>query len=249
MWAEFATDTKVQSMDETLQRRFVMLLCLHCNGEYERLDADEIACALRISVDEWERTRSVFQRKGFLDENGKIRNWNKRQFKSDTSTERVRKHREEQLKRKGNVSETPSENRLQTTETESKRVPSEPVALKRDDGAVDRVFEHWKLVHGHPKAHLDDKRRKIIRRALTRYSEADLCQAISGYRNSPHHMGQNDTGTVYDSLELFLRDSEHVDRGLKLYAEPPRIDLSPQTRRIISQTENWVPPEVRHAAN
>jgi len=49
MYAEFATDPKVQSMDETLQRRFTMFLCLHCNGEYERLTPDELAFALRIT--------------------------------------------------------------------------------------------------------------------------------------------------------------------------------------------------------
>jgi hypothetical protein len=31
MYSEFATDPKVQSMDETLQRRFTMFLCLHCS--------------------------------------------------------------------------------------------------------------------------------------------------------------------------------------------------------------------------
>lgn len=112
MYAEFATDSKVQSMDETLQRRFIMFLCLQCSGEYERLSDDELAFALRITPAELVNTREVFKQKRFLGDNGKIRSWDKRQYKSDSSTGRVRKHRDklrngdETLR---NVSVTPSE--------------------------------------------------------------------------------------------------------------------------------------------
>ena len=124
------------------------------------------------------------------------------------------------------------------------------VELKLDGNGHDppeRVFVHWRTVHEHPRAQLDAKRRKLILTRLKSYSEADLCQAISGYKHSPYHMGVNPNGTVYDSLELMLRDAEHVDKGLKLYENPPRTDLSEQTRRGIAQTEDWQPPELRRA--
>ena len=113
---------------------------------------------------------------------------------------------------------------------------------------VERIFDHWRSTHCHPKARLDAKRRKLIRAALDGYSEADLCQAISGYRNSPHHMGQNDRATVFDSIELLLRDAEHIDAGLRFYGEPPRTDLSSLSRRNVAAIEDWEPPEVRRAA-
>lgn len=129
------------------------------------------------------------------------------------------------------------------------KVPTEPVTQSvtapQEPGAVEKVFSHWQQVHRKPKARLDDKRREIIRKALKHYSEADLCQSISGYLNSPHHMGQNQNGTVYDSIELFLRDSKHVDDGLKFYAEPPRTDLSATTRRNVAAISTWKPPELR----
>lgn len=112
---------------------------------------------------------------------------------------------------------------------------------------LEEVFEHWKQAHRHPHAKLDDKRRKLLTNALHAYDVATLCQAISGYLNSPHHMGQNDRATVYDDIEIFLRDSKHIDAGLKFYAEPPRGDLSPKTRTIMAATETWVPPESRNA--
>jgi hypothetical protein len=130
-------------------------------------------------------------------------------------------------------------------------VPSEPsVELKLDEDRPDpvrSVFDHWRNIHGHPRAVLDEKRRKLIAARLKDYGEALLCQAISGYKHSPHHMGVNSSGMVYDSLELILRDAAHVDTGVKLYEHPPRTDLAESTRRGIAQTEDWQPPELRRA--
>jgi hypothetical protein len=81
-----------------------------------------------------------------------------------------------------------------------------------------RVFAHWQRVHGKPRAKLDAKRRKLIRTALATYTEADLCLAIDGYKNSPFHMGQNDSKTVHDGIGLMLRDAEHIDAGIR-YAD------------------------------
>lgn len=80
---------------------------------------------------------------------------------------------------------------------------------------VQAVFDHWKVEHKHPRAQLDGKRLKVIRVALKSYSAEQLCQSISGYKKSPHHMGQNDRKTVYDDIEIFLRDAKHIDAGIK----------------------------------
>ena len=136
----------------------------------------------------------------------------------------------------------------QDQDQDRKKVPTEPLSGDAPDReVVDRVFEHWRTVHGHPQAKLDAKRRKLIRDALKGYSEADLCQSISGYKNSPHHQGQNDKATVYDAIELLLRDAKHIDAGLRFYRDPPRTDLSTLTRRNVAAVENWVPPEMRAA--
>ena len=94
-----------------------------------------------------------------------------------------------------------------------------------------------------------DKRRAVIRRALRDYAAATLRETISGYRNSPHHCGQNDRATVYDALELFLRDAQHVDAGLRFADNQPRNDLSALTRRNVAALADWVPPEMRNAAS
>jgi hypothetical protein len=143
MYAEFATDTKVQSMDETLQRRFVMFLCLHCAGEFERLDDDELAFALRISADDLVRTKEVFTRKGFLDADGKIRNWDKRQFKSDNSTERVREHRERKRNEIETFQERPQK-QIQITDTDSEKIQATAAVPPRVEpcefGELKKIF-------------------------------------------------------------------------------------------------------------
>lgn len=92
-YREFAIEPKVQIMSEVMQRRFVMLLCFRVQDELAKWNATEIAFALRISENELSETKSLFIKQGFIDEDWSIINWDKRQYKSDSSTERVRKHR------------------------------------------------------------------------------------------------------------------------------------------------------------
>lgn len=107
-----------------------------------------------------------------------------------------------------------SEKRREETEQSRGRSDQNPVAQERDTGPVERIFEHWRSVFGHPKAQLDAKRRKVIAAGLRSYDEATLCAALSGYKHSPHHMGQNERRTVYDDITLLLRDSTHIEAGL-----------------------------------
>ena len=93
MYGEFATDPKVQSMSEAMQRRLTMLLCLRCSNTLETLLDDEVAFALRIDTEQLAETRVLFQKKGFLGEGWQLANWEKRQKPSDSSADRVAKHR------------------------------------------------------------------------------------------------------------------------------------------------------------
>lgn len=88
--------------------------------------------------------------------------------------------------------------------------------------AVNRIFDHWRKVHEHPKAQLDKKRRALINAALKNYDEQTLKDSISGYRYSPHHKGINERNTAYDTIELMLKDAKHIDMGLQFHAKPPK---------------------------
>lgn len=92
MYSEFLTDPKVQMLSEADQRRYIMLLCLRCNGDVT-LHETEIAFQLRISNEEWANTKAVLLEKSLIDERNNPTNLDKRQFRSDSSAERVSKHR------------------------------------------------------------------------------------------------------------------------------------------------------------
>ncbi|WP_254226305.1 hypothetical protein [Burkholderia multivorans] len=94
LYHEFSTDPKVQSMSEAMQRRLVMLMCLRCSNTLETLQEQDICFALRISETKLAETKALFIRKRFIDEGWNILQWDKRQKPSDSSTERVRRHRE-----------------------------------------------------------------------------------------------------------------------------------------------------------
>jgi hypothetical protein len=99
-YAEFASDPKVQAMSEPMQRRLVMLFCLHCSGDLAKLTDEELALAMRISPKDLEKTREMFRRKGFIADTWVPKNWHKRQDPSDpTAAERMRRFRKLQLER------------------------------------------------------------------------------------------------------------------------------------------------------
>jgi hypothetical protein len=126
MYAEFATDPKVQMLSEAMQRRLLMILCLRCSNTLVTLQPDEIAFQMRISETDLEATKAAFVAKGFIDNEWNVLNWEKRQFASDSSAARVAKHRALQKEKQEhgcNVTETKS-NALDTdteADTDKKR--------------------------------------------------------------------------------------------------------------------------------
>jgi len=149
LYSEFASDPKVQSMSEPMQRRLIMLFCLRCGNVLETLHEDEIIFALGITAEEWEETKQLFVSKCFIRFiSGKcnINNWNKRQFISDSSTDRVRKYRaknETLQKRCESVTVTPPDTDTDTDteeEKEDKRIIATPKKKSTDLEKADPLY-------------------------------------------------------------------------------------------------------------
>lgn len=90
-YAEFEDDPKVQMLSEEMQRRLALLFCERCKEE-KRTDAER-AFKWHISPGQLAETKALFLEKEFIDQKWNLLNWNKRQFVSDSSTERVRRFR------------------------------------------------------------------------------------------------------------------------------------------------------------
>lgn len=76
---------------------------------------------------------------------------------------------------------------------------------------VEQVFAAWTAARDGGRGVLTDQRRRLIVSALKAYDLADCVDAVRGWRHSPHHRGDNKQGRVYDSIELLLRDAEHIE--------------------------------------
>ena len=118
LYAEFATDPKMQMMSEAYQRRFIMLLCLRCCNVSVTLHETEVAFQLRISDAEWAETKAEFLAKNLITEDNRPTAWDKRQFVSDSSAARVAAHRERK-KTAGNVTVTLQKRKCNAVDTDT----------------------------------------------------------------------------------------------------------------------------------
>lgn len=83
---------------------------------------------------------------------------------------------------------------------------------KRKPSGVDVVFAAWQESTGRKRTVLDERRRRLIRKALAVYPLEDVLAAVEGWKHSAHHRGENDRETVYNDLGLLLRNGENVER-------------------------------------
>lgn len=118
-YAEFLNDPKIISCSERDQRRLVCVLCVKCTTErMSELSDAEMALAIRVKPSSLAATKKLFVSKGFIDEHWNVLNWDKRQFRSDDVTERVRRYRSLQ-KRYSNVTVTAPEQSRTDTDTDT----------------------------------------------------------------------------------------------------------------------------------
>ena len=105
------------------------------------------------------------------------------------------------------------------------------VAVNDDTDDVRAVFDAWVQSTGKTRAVLDSKRRARIVGALKNFTVDELVDAVRGWRHSPHHRGENERRTVYNDLDLLLRDAARIEkfrdleRGAAMPA-PPRASKS-----------------------
>lgn len=111
-YSEALDDPKVQRLAPHLFKAWVNLLCLASTADGKLPSIDDIAFRLRVSAADAEQQISDLIIAGLIDvtQRGRVpHNWNSRQFVSDSSTERVRKHRKINAVTRCNVSETADE--------------------------------------------------------------------------------------------------------------------------------------------
>jgi len=127
LYDDTINDPKILKMSETMRWHWIAMLCVASKNDGTLPTLEDVAIELRVTAAKATEIISTLVKSGLLDktETGfSPHNWNGRQYKSDVSTDRVKRFR----KRKGSVSgnvpptvtETPPE-----TDTESEQKDSE----------------------------------------------------------------------------------------------------------------------------
>ena len=124
---------------------------------------------------------------------------------------------------------------------EGEREGKETLVEQEPLDPVKVIFQFWQKVMDSPKSVLDDKRKRLIVKALRGYSPSDICKAIRGCSKTPHNMGQNDSKTKYNGLGLILRDADHIDRFIRNDAGQARASAGNES---IEQTNERVMREL-----
>lgn len=207
LYAEFATDPKVQMLSEADQRRFIMVLCLRCGNDDVTLHDEEVAFQLRISNDEWARSKALFLQKGLINEDNTPTAWDRRQFVSDSSAERVRKHRENKkkaAKQSCNVTGTPPE---ADTEADTEvHLPSSSVVATAETAEPAQALPAALPVQG--EVVVEPTRKGTVCRLLRNAGVSDA---------APHHL----TDDTWQQLLAKRTDEEIVEFARsKLEARP-----------------------------
>lgn len=182
--AEFATDPVVQCLAFDDQRHFVMLLCFKASGLLDRefgnpqIRLDVIRKTLGLDGKAWDEMRNRLSQIGLIDGDLQPINWAKRQYTSDSSTERTRAYRE-RMKRHGNVTVTPPETETDTDTEKKKDKPARTRALapKAPADVPSDLWNDWLAVRRAKKQPMTATALEGVRREATK-AKMSLADAI-----------------------------------------------------------------------
>jgi hypothetical protein len=138
-------DPKVQRLSPDLFKAWVNLLCLASRSGGELKSIADVAFSLRLSEVKAAAVITSLVTKGLLDkkEDGYFapHNWDRRQYKSDVSNERVQRHRERHRNGECNVTQTVTVTPPETEQIQNRTKPSlRDGARKR----ATRIPDDWK---------------------------------------------------------------------------------------------------------
>ena len=180
LYDDVLNDPKVQRLSGESFKFWINMLCIASKNGGVLPSIEDMAFALRVSNDVCTSLIDELKTCGLIDGSKRLvpHGWEKRQYKSDTSTDRVKRFRE----RSRNVTETVSETAPDTdTETDTETDKNQKkIPKKRDRSAGSAEFENFWLVY--PRKINRAVALKAFEKA-TRKTEADLIiSAVRGYK-------------------------------------------------------------------
>jgi hypothetical protein len=176
-YGDAVNDPKVQSLDAPLFKMWVNILCL-ASKQNGQLVTQQLPFQLRMDNDVTSTSLTLLEEAGLIKRQGLYvypHNWDKRQFKSDTSAERTKRYRD----RLRDVTVTPPDT---DTDTEQKRTPLPP------KGDVDALWAAWipyEMVKGNKK-----KATEAYAKALRKVDASTILTKAIEYCSTCHKLRQ-----------------------------------------------------------
>ena len=219
LYHEFSTDSGVQMLSEVDQRRYLMILCARCRNGDKPLHDETAAFEMRISREDWEKTKANLIKTGLIDSSSKPTGWDKRQYVSDLSTSRSTKCRaKKKLQRARNVAATAPDTDTETeTDTDANTEVKKRTAISSLSSAKRTPVPYEKIVDLYHKClpslpavvKITAKRKTQIRQ---RFSE-DL-NALNNWKNYFEYIAESDflMGRTQptNSRPVFIADLEWI---------------------------------------
>lgn len=197
-YAEALDDPKVQKLDPSTFKHWVNLLCLAAKNDGVLPAQDDIAFALRIDDIACQSLLDRLLIAGLIDilkggPNGSRiapHGWSARQYKSDVSTDRVKRFRE----RSRNVSETPPD-----TDTETDIISSKEEKSSGDDPlSAKEVIEAWNDLAERKRlakvVKLTPDRQRKLKARISQNTIDEWKTALEAIERSSFLCGDNDRG-------------------------------------------------------
>jgi hypothetical protein len=144
-WADKLDNPKVQRLSDAHYRAWDALLCVACKYDGVLPSHADVAFLLRRSRPATARLIEALMRAGLFTKTERgiePHDWDTWQYKSDVSSERVKRHRERRRNVSGNGPETDSENRVREQSSEepdgssAPPAPADPVKSIFDEGVA-----------------------------------------------------------------------------------------------------------------
>lgn len=204
LYSRIVDDEKLKLLAFEDRWHFVALCCLKSRGLLDEPDTDlrsrKIAVALGVQVRELDEISRRLREVDLIDEHLQPLAWDDLQFRSDTSTERVKKYREKQqrndAKRSRNVAVT-----RQETETETEVSSSNEDDCASGDAPAlkpEHVQERWnttaKRIARPAILKLTPERRQLVKARIAQYTIADFVAVFGKIEASPFLRGERKWG-------------------------------------------------------
>lgn len=147
LYDDTINDPKILKLPEALRWHWIALLCVASKNEGALPPLDDVAIQLRVTTGKATEIIAALVKAGLLDktETGFApHNWNGRQYKSDVSTERVKRFRNGKRNVSEAVSETPPETEADTEQKEDRIGEARASIFTEGSKALTAAF--WKAL-------------------------------------------------------------------------------------------------------